>query len=194
MLLKTYNFWNNKVECVWGYQRFLCYLHYSLYFLSFVIFFPVLHSILFSSYLKHSVEWLEFILFMLWSLPQIFYECFCYSWYGTHLLMLCIDGLFIISSVPPELNERLWLSGYLSFDKNITHMCLWYIYVYVTPFPNDMCIFSTICIIFKCWFISGLIKSILEISLSGKKSQFLSEVVLLLPRDLLFITWVYSEC
>ena len=39
-------------------------------------------------------------------------------------MMLCIDGLFIISSVPHELNEWLWLNGYLAFDKTL---CIWFV-------------------------------------------------------------------
>ena len=91
--------------------------------------------------------------------------------------MLCIDVLFIISSVPPELNERLWLSGYLAFDK-ISRIWFCDIFMYVwLHFPMIMCIVSTTYIIFECWFISGLVKSLFERSLSGKEIQFLSEVV-----------------
>ena len=91
--------------------------------------------------------------------------------------MLCIDGLFIISSVPHELNELMWLNGYLAFDK-ISCICLCDIFMYMwLHCPMVLFIVSTICIIFECWFISGLVKSIFERSFSGKKSQFLSEVV-----------------
>ena len=38
-----------------------------------------------------------------------------------------------------------------------------------------LCVVSTIYTIFECWFISGLVKSVFERSLSGKKSQFLSK-------------------
>ena len=90
-------------------------------------------------------------------------------------MMLCIDGLFIISSIPHELNERLWLNGYLAFDK-ISRICLCDIFMYMwLHLPMVMCIVSTIYIIFECWFISSLVKSVFERSLSGKKSQFLSK-------------------
>ena len=92
-------------------------------------------------------------------------------------MMLCIDGLFFISSVSHELNERLLLNGYLAFDKLLR---IWFcdIFMYMWPhFPMVMCTISTIYIIFECWFISGLVKSLFEGSLSGKKSQFLSKVV-----------------
>ena len=57
-------------------------------------------------------------------------------------------------------------------------MSLWYIYVYVTPLPNGyVYCFNQFIQIFECWFISGLVKSVFERSLSGKKSQFLSKVV-----------------
>ena len=74
-----------------------------------------------------------------------------------------------------KLNERLWLNGYLAFDK-ISCICLCNIFMYVwLHCPMVMCNVSTIYIIFECWFISGLVKSVFERSLSGKKSQFLSK-------------------
>ena len=55
-------------------------------------------------------------------------------------------------------------------------MSLWYLYVYMTPFPNGyVYFFNQFIQIFECWFISGLVKSGFERSLSEKKSQFLSK-------------------
>ena len=68
-----------------------------------------------------------------------------------------------------KLNEWLWLNGYLAPDK-ISCICLCDIFMYVwLHFPMVMCIVSTIYIIFECWFMSGLVKSVFERSLSGKK-------------------------
>ena len=91
--------------------------------------------------------------------------------------MLYINGLFIVSSVSPGLNEWLWWNGYLAFGK-ISCMCLCDIFMYMwLHCPMVMCIVSTICIIFECWFISGLVRPIFERSPSRKKSQSLSKVV-----------------
>ena len=112
-------------------------------------------------------------------------------------LMLCINGLFIVSSISPELNEWLWWNGYLAFDK-ISCICLCDIFMYMwLHFPMVMCIVSTIYIIFECWFISGLVKSVFERSLSGKKSQFLSKSGFVVTLEFIFYNlgtfWVLTN-
>ena len=112
-------------------------------------------------------------------------------------MVLCIGGLFIIYFVPHELNEWLWLNGYLAFDK-ISCICLCDIFMYMwVHCPMVICRVSTIYIIFECWLISGLVKSVFERSLSRKKSQFLSKVVfvvtLTLPFTTLCIFWVLTN-
>ena len=60
---------------------------------------------------------------------------------------------------------------------NLVHATLCYLYVYLTPLPNDCVSFQPSIWFSSVDFISGLVKFIFERSLSGKEGQFLSEVV-----------------
>ena len=115
------------------------------------------------------------------------------------LIFWCsISMEFSLSLLPHlKLNEWLWLNGYLAFDK-ISCICLCDIFMYMwLHFPMVMSIVSTICILFECWFILGLVKSIFERSLSGKKSQFLSKVVFVVTLGFTFYNlgtfWVLTN-
>ena len=67
--------------------------------------------------------------------------------------------MFIVSSVPSELNEWLWWNGYLSFDKS--HVYVFVISLYVCDSISQwLCVVSTIYTNLECWFISGLVKSV----------------------------------
>ena len=88
--------------------------------------------------------------------------------------MLCIDGLCSTSSAPNGLNKWLWLNGYLASDE---FLCIWFYVIYFyDPMPNGYaCCFNHLYNLWVLIYISGLVKSVFERSLSGKKSQFLSK-------------------
>ena len=87
-----------------------------------------------------------------------------------------------------------WLS---CLWKNLMHMSLWYLYVYVTPFPNGYLLFQPFIQFLSVWIISGLVKSVFERSLSGKKSQFLSKSGFVVTLEFIFYNlgtfWVLTD-
>ena len=73
-------------------------------------------------------------------------------------------------------NQWMTVTKWLSFlSWNLMHMSLWYLYVYVTPFPNGYFLFQPFIQFLSVWIISSLVKFVFERSLSRKKSQFLSK-------------------
>ena len=167
-LLKTYIFWKTK----WmhkSYQRFLCCLHHSLYFPSFLI---VFHC------------YTPFCFLHIWNIVlngwNSYYLCsdHCLRYSMNVSAKVDIEPIFwcsvlmdsALSLLPHmKLNEWLWLNGYLAFDKiSCIYLCDIFMYMWLHC-PMVMCIVSTIYIIFECWFIYGLVRSVFERSFSGEK-------------------------
>ena len=92
-----------------------------------------------------------------------------------------------------EINEWLWLNGYLTFVGIPCMKALYYLYLCDSISQWYMCCFNHL-LDLKCWFrLSVLVKFISERSLSERKIQFLSKWFLLLPWDYLPQPWVYFE-
>ena len=92
-------------------------------------------------------------------------------------MMLYIDGLFMFLSYSPKtMNDCNSMVIFPLLKSHVWKLCI--IFIYLTPFPNGyMCCLNHLHNFKVLIPISGPIKFIFERSLSGKKSQFLFEVV-----------------
>ena len=135
-----------------GYQRFLCCLHYSLYFLSYVIVFsgvyipfcfPCIWSVVlngWNSYLLCSDYCFRYFInvsakvnmeFILWC--SILMDC---SYFFLFHLNSMNDCNWVV--ILPLMKYRAW--------NLVIFLCIW------LHFPMIMCIVSTRYMMFKCWF------------------------------------------
>ena len=84
--------------------------------------------------------------------------------------MLCINGLFhclFCFTQTKWMTVMEWLS---CLWQNLMYMSLWYLYVYVTPFPNGYLLFRPFVQFSSVWIIFGLVKSVFHIRRKTKWS------------------------
>ena len=149
--LRTYNFWNKKVECMWV-IRDSCVVYITVY-----IFFPVWSF--FWCYIPFCFPRIWSIVLNGWN-SYLLFSNYCFRYFinvSTKVMWnSSYDALYwwtVHISSFSTWTQLMTIIKWLSFLWwNLMHADLWYLYIFWHHFPMIMCIISTIYVMFKYWF------------------------------------------